>query len=303
MVLEMKQKNDQVLILFNSIPYFLNYFDREGVTGSLVLRDISFPLKVVRKITRWLKLSQTYWFGTWKYQIHSIDTVIIFAPLNELEVLSFLKKSNKNIRIIYWYWNPVFRIRQIDANLLKEVELWSFDLEDCLRLGMNFNTTFYFSEINIPTNNTEFDAVFVGNDKGRGTDLKKLESSFNAMGLRTYFHVVPNEKDVDKKRIKKIPYPQYLELVSKTRAIVDITPKGQSGLTIRPMESIFLQKKLITTDIDIVNQDFYHRQNIFIVGKDNDAHLKEFIESPYKPIADDVKLQYDFDRWLQRFNQ
>jgi|SRR5690554_4831977 len=299
----MHEKNENVLILYNSIPYLLKYFNRERVTGSLVLKDISFPLKVIRKITRWLKLSQKYWFDSWKYDIHSVDTVIIFAPLNELEILSFLKKSNKNIRIIYWYWNPVFRIRKIDISLLKEVEMWSFDSADCKKYGMKFNTTFYFKEIKIPTSKIIFDAVFVGNDKGRGTYLKELENSLNTMGLRTYFHIIQNEKSIDKTNIKKIPYSQYLELVSKSRVIVDIIPEGQSGLTIRPMESIFLQKKLITTDVEITKQDFYHKQNIFIIGEDDESYLQEFIYSPYFPIAKDTILQYDFDGWLRRFNQ
>src|SRR5690606_24485813 len=106
----------------------------------------------------------------------------------------------------------------------------------------------------------------------------------------------------DKEKVKKIPYQEYLELISKTKAIIDIIPDGQSGLTVRPMESIFLKKKLVTTDLEIANQDFYNKQNIFIIGKDDESLLKEFIDSAYVPIADSVVYQYDLDGWLQRFN-
>ena len=51
------RKDKKVLVLFNSVPYFLNFFNNENVIGSYVLRDISFLLKVIRKITRWLDIS------------------------------------------------------------------------------------------------------------------------------------------------------------------------------------------------------------------------------------------------------
>lgn len=301
-MIEMNKNRDNVLIIFNSIPYFLDYFNRERVKGNLALREISLPLKVIRKISRWLKLPQNYWFENWKNEIDSFDTVIIFAPLKEVEVLEFIKSANKNIRIIYWYWNPVFRMLPITQNHLRNVEVWSFDPEDCRKFGMNFNTTFYFKEISLVKNDIQFDAVFVGNDKGRGIFLKELEAFFSSMGLKTYFHVIPDIKKYGRKHVKRIPYKEYLTLLSKTKAIIDIIPDGQSGLTVRSMESIFHKKKLITTDLGIVNQDFYNKENIFIIGKDDQSNFKSFLNSPYIPISTSIVNRYNLNGWLQRFN-
>ncbi len=287
-------KSGKVLILFNSIPYFLDFFNRKDVTGSWALREVSFPFIIIRKITRWLKLPQVYWYGDWKKNLQTFDTIIIFAPLKEVEILNYIKKSNETIRIIYWYWNPVLRIRPIDDKLLDGTELWSFDPADCKKYKMKFNTTFYFKNIPIPQNEAKYDTFFVGLDKGRSNYLKELQNKIEAVGATTYFKIIPNIKE-------KISYQKYLELVSKTKCIIDIIPEGQSGLTVRPMESIFFRKKLITSDPSIASADFYNKRNIFIIGKDDESYLKEFIDSPYIPIDESIVYQYDLREWLKRF--
>ena len=292
----MDNKSGKVLILFNSIPYFLDFFNRNGVTGSWIFKEkISFSQKVLRKIFGLLKIAQAPWYENWKKELNSYETVIIFAPLKDNEVINFIKSKNKNIRIIYWYWNPVARVGYLEDKFHKHVELWSFDPRDCKKYGMNFNTTFYFKDIPLPENKIKYDTFFVGLDKGRSSFLKELQDKITVLGATTYFKIIPGIKE-------KISYHKYLEFVSKTKCIIDITPGGQSGLTVRPMESIFFRKKLITSEVSIAGQDFYHEQNIFILGKDNDSRLKEFIESPYIPLEDAIINEYDFDRWLKRFN-
>lgn len=297
----MNNSKKKTLILYNSVPYFFNYLKSDGVKVNWVLREISFSLRIIRKITLWLKLSQVYWYDKWKNDLESIDLVIIFAPLRELGVFKFIKKSKPNIRIIYWYWNPIFRVGKLDEKRLNGIELWSFDPEDCEKFKMKFNTTFYFKDISYPENKIEFDAIFVGNDKGRRPLLKNLESKLNSMGLKTLFHIISDNKDASEEQPQKIPYQDYLKLISKSKTIIDILPEGQSGLTLRPMEAIFLRKKLITSDQSLYNQDFYSKHNIFILGKDEEFHLKRFINSNYIPIDDEIVNRYDSKEWLKRF--
>ena len=90
-------------------------------------------------------------------------------------------------------------------------------------------------------------------------------------------------------------------MIAESKCILDYNQEGQVGLSLRPMEALFLERKLITNNTDIKNYDFYNHDNIFILGEDNINEIKEFINKPYKKIDQDIIDYYDFDQWLNRF--
>ncbi len=87
----------------------------------------------------------------------------------------------------------------------------------------------------------------------------------------------------------------------KSKSILDFVSIGQSGLTIRPLEALFLKKKLITNDKFIKNFDFYHPDNVFILGKDKMEYLSDFLEKPFIEIEESITSKYDFSNWIKRF--
>ena len=260
-----------------------------------------FLSRVTRRIFKVLNVSQKYWYGDWKKNLPSIKTIIIFAPC-DLEVMKFIKKVNKEVRVIYWYWNPTLRVGIPDRKISNLAELWSFDPEDCRKFNLNFNTTFYFKNIVIIKSKIEFDVIFLGFNKGRKKYLEELEKLLIQHGIHAHFQIIPDREEDKKNYLKTIPYYEYLKLVSKTKALIDINSIGQSGLTLRAMESIFFKKKLICNDKSIIYQDFYKQENIFILGTDNEEKLKDFINSSYAPLDEMVIEKYDIKNWLARFN-
>lgn len=292
---------EDLLILYNSALNFLPYFEEKGIEAKRTYKKSFLPSRVIRRVFEFLNWSQGYWYGDWKKQLKSLKTVIVFANL-QFQVVDFIKKNNKDIRIIYWYWDPVFRIGGPKKWMRDAAEIWSFDPDDCVKYNLKFNTTFYFSNICLPKNNIQYDVFFIGNDKGRVEFLKELEQRFVKLNIKGYYHVISDKHEGEKKQFKRIAYSEYLNIVSKTRVLIDIPPIGQSGLTIRIMESIFFKKKLITNDISITTHDFYSAENIFIIGKDNEDDLIEFINSPYIELEDRIVKQYEVSNWLERFN-
>jgi len=298
----MENKYNDLLILYNSrLDYFISCFEKRGIRTKRTYKKSSFLSRVLRRTFEALNFSQDFWYGDWKRDLSSFKTVIIFAD-SYFPVLKFIKGNNRDIRIIYWYWDPVFRLRLPKKIIFETAEIWSFDPSDCLKFGFKFNTTFYFSNIFLPKNTPEYDVIFVGNDKGRMEYLQKIRVRLTKLGIKGYYHVIPDRQEHEKKQRKEIPYVEYLKIVSRTRVLIDLIPFGQSGLTIRAMESIFFNKKLITNDPFIINQNFYTRENIFILGKDNGEKLRDFINSPYKQLDNKIVKSYDVSNWLKRFN-
>jgi hypothetical protein len=261
----MNEKYKDILIFYeNSIDFFNPYFIKKGFCIQKSYSHAPLYSKAIKLIFGLLKFPQSYWYGDWKRKLPAVSTVIYFATRREAKILKYIKKFNRDIRIIYWYWDPVFRVGPPSAELINIAELWSFDPTDCKRHQMNFNTTFYFSDIVLPESNIEFDAVFLGANKGRKAELQELEEILNTQQLHTYFHIVPDKHEDHNNQPRRMSYHEYLKLIAKAKAIVDVNPVEQFGLTLRPMESIFFKKKLITNDISISYQNFYKPQNISI---------------------------------------
>lgn len=68
------------------------------------------------------------------------------------------------------------------------------------------------------------------------------------------------------------------------------------------MEAIFLKKKLITNFRNIKTEKFYNPSNIFVIGEDNPEELESFINSPMKEIDSSLIEYYEFNNWINRFN-
>lgn len=295
-------KNDtKILILYDAYTFQTAQFKRDNICADRTFTNLSFFWRVIRRISRVLFYSDSYWYADWKRCLPYIETVIVFAP-TQLKVLQFIKKANNNIKIIVWYWNPIFRLGVPSQEYFEFAELWSFDPKDCKEFGLKLNSTFFFKNILLPKTQIEFDVFFLGFDKGRKKQLQDLQITLSKYKIKSHFHIVPDRRQRGRSKPDFIPYNDYLQKLSKATAIIDINQNGQTGLTLRPMESIFFRKKLITDNITIADQDFYNPNNIFIIGIDDFNHIKDFLESPYVPLREEIVQNYDLENWVGRFN-
>lgn len=98
-----------------------------------------------------------------------------------------------------------------------------------------------------------------------------------------------------------IPYDTVKKRVLESRAILEVNQQGQKGYTLRALEALFLEKKLITTNKSIINEDFYSPNNIFVVGIDDWEKLSIIIKSPYDKKVNRFKNEYDVNQWFSNF--
>ena len=101
-----------------------------------------------------------------------------------------------------------------------------------------------------------------------------------------------------------VPYREYTQWVSRSRAIIDITQSGQNGFSMRIMEAIFGDKKLISINSALRYADFYDPNNIFIIDLDHvdEGKLREFMDSDFHPYDKAVKSYYSIAAWVNRFD-
>ncbi|VDH17421.1 Uncharacterised protein [Algoriella xinjiangensis] len=292
---------NKVLVIYDSVDFFRYKIQDKGFKCFPSFRKVNKIEKLFRKVSLITNLFKNKWYGDWKNNLENVDTIIVFAT-SRYDYIRNLAINNQEKRIIIWYWNPVFRCFNPNDLSFNNIEFWSFDKKDCDNYGFNYNTTFYFDNIKIGDYDRQYDVIFLGADKGRKNSLNDIENKFKNQGLKSYFHIVPDKNSPNPNNITPLDYKDYLILLNKSKVILDYLQQGQSGLTLRPMESIFFKKKLITNDTNIVNEDFYLKENIFVLGRDDFENLKTFINSPYVELDPSIVNKYDFTNWLKRFD-
>lgn len=277
---------------------------RRGVEVAAIYKNVSLFLRVVRRVQIILGVfSIRPWLGNWSKNINKYKVVILHASSITPIVAKFIKKVNPNIRLIIWYWNPVEKCVPVSDFLKYDCEIWSFDEKNSIDYKIGYNTQYYFKDVKLSENIISNDVFFLGGDKGRLKKLLIIKEEFSKRGIESDFHITKTEFKAPHNDIyrDRISYNQYLDKISESKAILDIVAEGQTGLTLRPLEALFLKKKLITNDNSIVKRDFYNKQNIFILGLDDLDNLYDFINSPLIDSDEDIYLKYDFDSWIYRF--
>lgn len=159
----------------------------------------------------------------------------------------------------------------------------------------------------------EYDLAFIGTvHSDRFKILRELNIQATSMGLKVFYPYLQSrfiyhyykffKREFQKTSItdfkfEKMDAKYIAEITKKTRAIIDIQHPKQSGLTIRTIEMLGLGKKLITTNEDIRNYDFYKQSNICVIDRKMPCVDKMFFSSNYVELDKQVYEYYSISRW------
>ncbi len=242
-----------------------------------ILREIHFRLNLPIK-------------SIWYNKVNHVNkkTIFIFESLIIPDYIKWLHNNTKNGRIILFYANPV-RV-SVDPNLIDDdwCEKWTADILDSKEYNLKlYEGGGYFSKWKVEKETPSMDVFYVGKDKGRLEKTLTLKKQFDELGLNTYFHITAErgfKPKKDKNHKPFMPYEEILKILGKTKAILHLIDGCQKGITMRIAESLIHEIKLVTDDKDIVNYDFYHPNNIFILEVDDISRLPAFLNSSYTHV-------------------
>ena len=82
--------------------------------------------------------------------------------------------------------------------------------------------------------------------------------------------------------------------------MLEIGHPQQKGLSFRAIDSLGMDKKLITNYEFIEDYDFYNRNNIYIL-KDNNIEIPvKFFKNDYQEIDNKIKNNYKDKEWIKK---
>lgn len=242
-------------------------------------------------------------YGNWKKELNQYDIYILPSRKSAIYAAKLLEKQ-KNKRIIIWYWNTVTK-NELDPEYCKKrgYEVWSFDKSDCQLYGMKFADTYYFDIVAKDDNKIQYDLFYVGiNQPGRKEILSDISNVLekNKMSYKFNLCAFPNDiEKIQKQFDRRLEYWEIIDLIEKSNAILDLNKNNQVGMTLRPLEALFFNKKLITNNkfIGLYNKH-YPMDNVLILDENYD-NIIPFLLKPTIDVSKN-KSFYTFEKWLER---
>lgn len=299
-------KEDTLLLVHSLDSYFARYIKNHGYKIDQVFRNQNIFFRAIRKFeVRYFSKIQEKWLERWKEHVSEYKTIILFANPMYSKVLAWIRSYNPSARIVVWYMDP-YITGHMDIGKNLHVEQWSFDKEDCKKYGFTFCNTFYCTDeqrLNKAEEHT--DVFFVGLDKGRYDYIMKIKQVLQNKGLNCDIRIIRDKNyykniihNMKKHYCKPIRYNEVLNAIQSTKCLLDINQNGQSGLSQRPFEALFYEKKLITNNPQIYSYDFYNKNNIYVIENEDLKGIDKFLRSPYQKVSSKLKETYTFEKWL-----
>ncbi len=237
------------------------------------------------------------------------------------EMIKELKAEQNTAEWILYQWDSVENFEYIVKFQKYFDRCYSFDRFDVEKNSkLKFLPLFYtrkYEEIG-KENLTEFehDVMFVGTAHPKKYRFvkemcEKLKEIYKNNFIYFFFPSVivyyyrkfknPEFKNAKKSEFNFVPLKgSDLDKVYKSsKCVLDSAQDNQNGLTIRVLESLGAKKKLITTNSDIANYDFYRPENIYVYSGEFDFN-SVFFKSDYIALPEDIYKKYNCRAWLEQ---
>lgn len=243
------------------------------------------------------------------------DKVLLFNIQNLKQIILYRKLLPKQ-ELSVFLWNPAHTFCRnsfskkdyIQSTIRKEIKVYTFDEKDAEEYGFNLIEQPFCKLNNSNETNYNADALFIGKDKGRSKDILQILNLLKDANLSYTCHIL---KDKHGKLIpelsdyysdKYIDYKETLQLISQHRLYIEVLQKGQSGMTLRPLEALFQKRKLISTNKNLYSHHLFDSSRILIVEENTTADdVLAFINTPFSELKTKDIEQHEINHWLEQF--
>jgi hypothetical protein len=300
---------------FRSLDFVVDsYDDRPGSSvfiKSLVKANRKFASGITRRYLK--KIFE-------KTKGKKIDIVLIIDGLSFTKKhISLLKKQYPNATFIYYLWDS---IRNYPYSL-KLAECFqkkgTFDIEESKKFpGFHFLPLFFSSEFEQTQIQPEkkYDFCYIGTaHPSKLKYIEKISSELQNKGYKGFvYNYIPSKLlfflfkakggPFSKKHLKDfhyslLPYQTVSQVFAQSGMVIDATPKGQTGLTMRCIETLGARQKLITTNPYIKEYDFYRPENVYLAIEGAIDFNDSFFHVDYSPIPDEIYQKYSLQNWCK----
>ncbi len=302
----------------SNMGYEVDFFDDRPSTNAWVKAAIRINKNII----------QTYikkYFDQIMHVVHSKQYDVVFLISGQSlsfseEMIGRIKKCQPQSKFVLYQWDS-----QTNFPYIKNVhkffdKCYSFDRRDikespCLKFLPLFYSKTY-EKIGTKNNkNYKYDFCFIGTAHPKKYKFinmmsEQLKAIYPKQFIYFFFPspIVFFYRKVINKELRRAKYSEFHyvplkgeemnDVYEASRCVLDSAQAGQLGLTIRVIEALGAKKKLITTNEDVVNYEFYCPENIYLYDGKVDLN-NVFFKTEYKDIDKEVYEKYSLRNWLK----
>lgn len=242
----------------------------------------------------------------------------IFSNENiEVQTVENYRKQFRDAKLILYLDDSIANMKGVEKTFKFYDSVFTFDRRDAEKYHVIFRPLFYcdaFKEQKAKGTRIAYDVCFVGTcHSDRLTIINQVFEKhpnyryyiycyLQSWFMYCYYKIIDPEyrrTGMDFFKYKQMPLNAVAERMAESIAVLDIQHPKQTGLTMRTIETLGLGKKLITTNRDIEQYDFFIRQNILVIDRDNPVIPKSFINCVSVPLNDDLVAKYSLEGWIK----
>ena len=278
--------------------YEVDYFDDRPSTSGIVKAIIRVNRNM---ISRYIKNYFDKIMSTVQSKKYDIVFLISGQSLSfSEEMILQIKKAQKTAKFILYQWDSLKNFPYIQKMEKYFDKCYSFDRKD---VEENPKLNFFDAALDCryekigksSKKNYKYDFCFIGTAHPKkykfiremSKQLKNIYPKqyiyFFFPSLIVFFYRKVMNKELRKAHLQEFHFKplsgEELESIYKeSKCILDSAQDGQLGLTIRIFEALGAKKKIITTNEDIKNYDFYREENIYVYDGNGFDHSSPFLK-------------------------
>ncbi|WNF57347.1 hypothetical protein [Pseudomonas sp. SG20052] len=298
-----------------------NELVRRGAEVDFLL-DRPFDTPLLKAITRlrreWVIGAADRYYQAQLDELGSAEydyVLVVSGQTLSCGTLALWREKYPRAQFLLYMWDSFANRQWALDNLQYFDHTFSFDRNDSEKYNLHFRPLFFSTGFEAEQKQPpEFDVSFIGTaHSDRYSVVSKVNKALGS-SLRKYWYLYLQAKWVfwvylllnrtfrgaklSDFRFDPLTKSTVQSVFFSSKAILDIEHPKQTGLTMRTLETTGAKKKLITTNQNVKDYDFYLEQNICVIDRHSPSIPSSFFQTPYLDLDPEVYQRYRLEGWL-----
>lgn len=280
--------------------------------------DSPFLKAITRLRRKWVIGAADRYYQTELKKLGSKDYDLIFVVSGQTlsrETLASWREMFPKAEFLLYMWDSFANRQWAIANLEYFDHKFSFDRNDSEKFGLHFRPLFFSPGFEVEQKKApELDISFIGTAHSDRYSVVSKVNEVVGSNLRKYWYLYLQAKWVywayllinrtfrgaklSDFSFQPLTKENVQEIFTSSKAILDIEHPKQTGLTMRTLETFGARKKLVTTNQNVKQYDFYLPENICVIDRNSPSIPPSFFQTPYRAVSAEIYQRYRLEGWM-----